>query len=312
MKVDYRKQLKKLRTSLLEVDKLIYDQEQLCIKEPGNFAHKISLHSLESHQKDVEDSIQAIEKENGLISVDLKLDSPDIDSGTIPLDILGNSLLGFQKLINSIGQSIYSAPTERGPFGAEVLRATQLQFNGYYAGSFGMHIGGAVEEDLLGEDLLKESLNKFKEVLEIDEEDIFIERLEDLGYRTINLYKDWLSKLETSNVSLQFKFKDKNGSNKPINKTPEDMKIIKESLDSIGEQKLEEVSFIGELVGGNIRSGKFEFVTQDESISGKATKAVKEKFKAHPLGGKFKASFEKVSFTNISKIVWTLVDIEDI
>ncbi len=301
--------LRKYREDLSKVRKLVLNQRKLVDKDPDSFAYQISLQSLECREKEVEMDIKNIEDELGLISLDLKLDSPSIALGAIPLDILGNAMIGLQRLINSIAQAVSLGPTERGPFSNEVIKSSQLQLSAIYPGSFGMYLDGVGEEDLLGENLLKTSLDKLKEVLEIENEIEFVNQLDELGFRTINAYKDWLSKLETSEVTMELKFNE-NISNNIIVKTPDDMVKIRKSLENIAEPKLEEIYLTGVFIGGNIRNGSFEFSSEEQFLSGKATIEVKEKFKDFYLGEKLKATFDKKTFEGISKTVWLMKDIE--
>lgn len=303
--------LKVYRDDLTKVRIQIVEQKKLIVKDPNSFAYQLSLQSLEHREEEVEQNIKAIEEQLGIISLDLKLDSPDMASGSIPLEMFGNAMIGLQRLINSIGQAMSSGPIDRGPFSFDVLKSTQLQLSGIYPGSFGMYLNGRGEENLLGDNLLKSSLDKLKEVLEIENEIEFVNQLEELGLRTINAYKDWLGKLEASEVTLEIKF-NKSISNKPIIKTPGNMNRIRQSLENIAEVELEEVSLNGVFVGGNIRSGNFEFSSGDQIISGKATNEVKEKFKNFHLGEELKAILDKKTFEGISKTVWTMKDVEKI
>lgn len=309
MRNDKLNNLKELREDLSKVRKLILNQRKLVDKDPNSFAYQISLQSLECRKKEIEINITNIENELGLVSLDLKLDAPDIALGAIPIEILGNAMIGLQRVINNIAQALKLGPTERGPFSNEVLKSSQLQLSSIYPGSFGMNLDGMGEEDLLGENLLKTSLDKLKEILEIEDEIEFVNQLDELGFRTINAYKDWLSKLETSEVTMEVRFNEAI-SESPIVKTPDDMVKIRKSLENIAEPKLEEVSLIGVFTGGNIRIGSFEFSSEEQIISGKVTIDVREKFKDFHLGERLEAVFDKKTFEGISKTVWLMKNIE--
>lgn len=309
MRNDKLNNLREFREDLSKVRKLILNQRKLIDKDPNSFAYQISLQSLECRKKEIEMDIKYIEDELGLVSLDLKLDSPDILLGAIPLDILGNAMIGLQRVVNNIAQAVSLGPTERGPFSNEVIKSSQLQLSAIYPGSFGMYLDGMSEEDLLGESLLKISLDKLREVLEIEDEMEFVNQLDELGFRTINAYKDWLGKLEMSEVTMEVKFNETIAES-PIIKTPDDMVAIRKSLENIAEPKLEEISLIGVFTGGNIRNGNFEFSSEGEIMSGKATIEVRGKFKDFYLGEKLKAVFDKKTFEGISKTVWLMKDIE--
>lgn len=297
------------RDDLSKLRKLITNQTQLVSQEPDSFAYRLSLQSLNHRKQEIEDTIKTLEDEIGIISLDLKLDSPNISSGSIPLEILGNSMIGLQKLVNNIAQSLSQGPIERGPFGSDIIQLSQLQLTRIYPGSFGMILNGIGNENLLGDNLLKDSLSKFKEVLEAGNELEFVNLLDELGFRTINAYKDWLSKLESSNVTMEIKF-NQDISNKSIIKTPANMNEIRANLENIADPKLEEVELIGVFVGGNIRNGYFEFKGENQIISGKATADVREKFREFYLGEELKATLDKKTFEGISRIVWTMKDIQ--
>lgn len=308
-------ELKYLRSKAFELDKLIEEQS----KQIVDFADELTLYSLRNQKKYLNDKIDKISRDNNVVSLDLRLQSANILEEIVPISTLSDILAGIQDLIYSIGQAISSGVVnQRGPLPSDISRSCQMNLTSTYAGSFGMIIEGIAEKDILGYSPLEESTNRLKKVLQVeDNTEELIDVFSDLGSKTVNKYKNWLSKIEGSNTTINLKFKDDNGQTKVLTRTPEQIKTIRSSLDNIKEVHVNEVEITGTLMGASLITDKFEFVADGDDtlkISGKVVTEARGMMKEY-FGKTCTARLQKEVFynssTDRSRTTWTLLKLLD-
>lgn len=311
--------LRRQRNSLNELQDLIDNQKKFCETEPNSFAYELALQSLQAQKDTVVNRISKLESDYNIVKVDLKINSPQIAEEIVPVNTLANVLLGFQNLINSVAQAIHGGlSVEKGPIANEIVKSCQLNLTNTYAGSFGMQLEGLSQSDMLGKGLLSESLSRLGTIFETgDETEKLLEQFGDLGGRTVHRYKDWLNKLEISNVSLDLKWLDETGLQKAWQQTPTSINKIRKSLDDIKEISVKQVTIEGALMGASLIRDRFEFIcdNSEEKINGKVIGEIRpliQKF----FGKKCIAILQKEvlynNATDTSKATWTLLKLADL
>jgi hypothetical protein len=310
-------ELKKHKEDLKQVESMIEVQNEMLDTEPDSFAYKLSMKSLQSHRESILNSIKELEEVYNVVWLDVKLDSPDISAGTVPIDVIVNALSGLQDMVYSIAQAIHRGVSERGRIPADILSECRLHLTNVYAGSFGMNIEGSSSTNILGENLLKEAVARLGNVLEAGSEtETLMEQITDLGSRTVQKYKVWLGRLEKSSINLSVKWKDKDKQSRTWNKSCQDIGQIRKSLENIRKEAPVTIDMRGTLMGASLLTDNIDFIDSqtNERISGKALVDIRPMLTEY-FGKECIATFKKETYhnnyTGRTKYVWTLMKLAE-
>ena len=198
--------------------------------------------------------------------VNVKMESKSSDpTGRISATIAGQFMGNLQRFVDAVGQANTGRPTSRGVIPDSILNETRLDPISTYAGSFGIRFETNKQDDLFGESLVKESLERLFDLLDVGyQASELTDHLTELKARVAKNYKDLLSTIETSlsTVSLSW-IQPGTLDLRHISMNDETARNIIAQIESFSDLTKDNLTLEGRFVGGNVRTLRFEIETSD-------------------------------------------------
>lgn len=242
----------------------------------------------------------------------LVLSGENIGKGEIPIRILADTLSNVQNLIDCIASSVRNQTNKR--ITNETKGSTQFVLKEVFEGSFGMIIEAPFDPDMINnENVTTCTCKKMFDLLSCaDNEESLKLIANDLGYKTMNSYKQLLKKIQNSNSNINFEW-DSNSGEKNIWKS--DSYHLKETINKINTIQIEQeelIRKIGKLTKIDIIKEEFTVICKDEVLSGKCNFEIL--MKMHSFLDKVKEFyFTKKIFKHVNtgkvKIEWILTGV---
>lgn len=308
-------EMRRLRSRINELEKVIINQEGLCKANPDSFAYKLALNSLKANEKELNSKMARLRMQRTMEIINIRLIGSSIGKGKAPLSIIGTMLSEIQYVISSIAQSLNTGSTRRGTISDYVIDASKLSLAGLYDGSCGLLIEGNIQSVLTGEGLLTKSIDYMFELFNVDiNEEELLNLAGKLGGRTIGHYKKLIDHFQASEIELNTEWIDSSGNLKSFYGNKEIFTNITLSLSQLSESEPTFIELKGALLGASLIRNTFEFV---EIVNGKQIKGNVADEVAKDLSKYFGevclAKFKKENiFNNITgneKTIWTLIEI---
>ena len=205
--------------------------------------------------------------------LNVKMESKKSDpTGRVSAKIVGQIIGNLQRLVDAVGQAKSGEPTSRGGISDSVLSGTRLDPISTYTGSFGIHLETNKQDDLIGDSLAKTSLEGLFDLFDVGHQAFGLTlQLTELKARVAKNYKDFLSTIETSLGTASLSW------SQPGKMDPRQVRIDQESarniiaqIDYFADSTQDNLTFEATLIGGNVRTLRFEIVTleTDERFDG--------------------------------------------
>lgn len=199
----------------------------------------------------------------------LILSGENIGKGEVPIRILADTLSNIQNLIDCIASSVRNQTNKR--ITNEIKESTQFVLKEVFEGSFGMIIEAPFDPDMINnENVTTCTCKKMFNLLSCSDDEESLKLIaNDLGYKTMNSYKQLLKKIQDSNSNINFEW-DSNSGEKNIWKS--DSYHLKETINKINAIQIEQeelIQKIGKLTKIDIVKEEFTVICKDEILSGK-------------------------------------------
>ena len=196
------------------------------------------------------------------VKMESKLSDP---TGRVNAKIVGQFIGNLQRLFDAIGQAKSGQPTSRGVIPDSVLNDTRLDPIGTYTGSFGILLETNKQDDLIGDSLAKTSLQGLFDLFEVGHHASGLTlQLTELKARVAKNYKDFLSTIETSLSTASLVW------SQPGKMAPRQVHFNQESarntiaqIDSVADLTQNNLTLEATLIGGNVRTLRFEIATSE-------------------------------------------------
>jgi hypothetical protein len=278
-----------------------------------NFISDLEISSLQQRVADLERQ-KIDEEQQGHEELEVVLYPQDLPSGQVLVRTLTIVLGGVQSLTDSVANTLFNQPSNRGPIPQEILERNSWILKAVKAGSFVAvlnlgHDGQMSFDETPQHQILSELFNLFNAS---DQEENLLDALSSLGPRTLRNYTEWTKNIRDLDTRVELSWNLLPGGNGKVTFDPERAERIYTVLSEKFSSTEEEVSFFGRLTGVNVRTSSFELFSNDGSkIAGRITKEKVSKA-ATLLDKRCIAQLLKVitvSSAGVEKISWTLKDI---
>lgn len=242
----------------------------------------------------------------------------DLPSGQVTIRTLTTVLGGLQTITDSVANTLLNHASSRGPIPQDILERNSWILKSSKAGSFiavldldhDQHL--LFDEDSQQKTITKELFNLFNAS---DEEESLLDAISSLGERTLRHYADWTKNIKELGVPISLNWRSYNEKTNEVRFDPSKAESIYTILNEKLSTKEEELSFKGRLTGLNVRTGSFEFVTQDSrKITGRVPKEVVTSAITY-LDHRCSADLLKITTTSSAgkeKISWKLNDLYEL
>lgn len=246
-----------------------------------DFISNLEISSLNMRIFDLERDLEKEHEEQQNEQLEVKLYPKNLASGEIPVRTLVDVLGGLQDLTDSVANTLFNQPSNRGPIPQEILEGNSWILTNVKAGSFIAELSLDHDQQLSLEYvpqkmIINEIFNLFNAS---DEEESLLEVISGLGGRTLKYYMEWSKKLRELDTPIDINWVSSNKiTNNTIKFDPEKAeriyKVLNEKLASFEE----EITLTGRLTGVNVRTLSFEFeyipdgTARKETITGRILK----------------------------------------
>ncbi|MGZ8340933.1 MAG: DUF6575 domain-containing protein [Telluria sp.] len=187
---------------------------------------------------------------------------------------LGGILTTTQELLDSLGQAVDGSPTLRGPLPIELLQKTRVQVAHVFRSSFGVQFRADQHNDLLDDSKVSDALGEFCNLLQaVDSEDLLSNKLHVLKGRVASKYRRLLKELSDINSGIVLEWgsvhANRGGS---FRLSREEVANAYKIVDRIEILQAEEITVVGQLIGYNSRTRRYEIraIDGDLHYAGKA------------------------------------------
>lgn len=292
-------------------------KKQMEVFELPDFLQDLQMSSLDQRLEDLK---REIPEEGGKKEeIVLTMHPKELPSGEVSVRELTLVLGGLQNLTDSIANTLYNQPSQKGKIPSEILENNTFILKATQAGSFKavLELKHSSQDNLDGPVQTQTIEELFSLFESSNVPDKLTENISFLGPRTLKNYSDWTKSLKELNTSVDL---DWFSSKKPHYQTSisqEKAETIYKFLSAFSETKEEEVTLGGILTGANVRIKSFELLTENgEKISGRIIKDAVAPVACFDLNTKCEVNLLKVTTINSSanktKVSWTLKDIKPI
>lgn len=186
-----------------QLRKLIDDNTQLVEEDPDELALQLNLMSLQSRETFLLEELQESNRRISIDTFDLDIGGESAKYHRIYSNVLGDLLVGFQGLLNSIYHSMIKGPSEsRGPIPESIVSSSRVVVRATCGGSFRVILSS--DHPTLIESPAKTSLRRLNTLLECeDNREMIKQEIKELGPRTINRYKKFLEIIYKSKSEIK-------------------------------------------------------------------------------------------------------------
>jgi hypothetical protein len=253
---------------IAQLDELIQQSQGLTdANSLPSFASGIMVRSLGERRADLLKRLHEI-GDSGMSGheIDLIFNGQPIHGNRVDAEFMGKILLRIQTLVRSILAGDSKDAHQSGPFSARIKKASDLQFAGSFAGSFGMRLEVSQEQLELDRSIsLAPTLQMFIELMEAgDNEEAVLTRVAELNTRAAKDYQDLVQELGSKGADMRVVWPNLSGKREASLGARQANRV----LDTLREVK-EEISarwYVGTLDNANRRYGRFGFAADDGQI----------------------------------------------
>ena len=204
-------------------------------------------------------------RENAHI-VDIRIENPTADdTRRVSARTMGQFIGNLQRLVDALGHAVADSPTSRGNIPEATLKKTRLDPVGTYAGSLGILLETNDQDDLFGESLARQSLKGLFELFDAeDKQDDLTRLLSSVKSRVSKNYKNVLLTIGDSLDSASVGWRQPGGRDLRRVRIDRQMaRSIVAQIEEFSEYIAEQLAITGTLLGGNLRTLRFEIETDD-------------------------------------------------
>ena len=290
--------------------------KQLSALNIPDYVQSLQISSLERRLEDLKREQKEMEKVLNKEEMILTMHPPDLPSGQIPVRTFTFVLGGLQNLSDSIANTLFNQPSEKGKIPQDILEQNEFILRETKAGSFKAVLEVKhPEQYTLDEPIQSQIIGELFKLLESsDVPDQLAELISQLGPRTLRNYIEWTKSIKELNTSIELEWTSSYRPPSRISLNVEKAERIFKTLSDFSDTTETEVKITGKLTGANVRIKNFEIVTDEgEKITGRISKDALEKIENSGLNKKCEADLLKVTVigpANREKVSWTLRDIK--
>lgn len=172
---------------------------------------------------------------------------------------LSESCVAFQNVITAICDSLVHGPKTRGSFSEEISQATALQFSYTFPGSVGFVLSIENERNLFS-GKLDDTIDAFRQIIEIDHPDAAKDASRTLGLAAISSFGKWVDVNVKWNNNINYIWKRSDGVDYGQFISVDKFAEIREILHGTEDIESSILQINGVLVGLDLKDAKFHLV----------------------------------------------------
>lgn len=284
----------------------------------AQYVKDLQMASFDKRLEELMEQKQNIERVSNREEIVVTLHPPDLPSGQISVRSLSSILGGLQNLSDSIANTLYNQPSEKGKIPQEILEQNDFILRKTEAGSFKaiLELKHPMQPSF-EEPIQTQTLSELFVLLESSTTpDSLAETISQLGPRALRHYTDWTKTIKDLNTSVDIEWLSSYRPSSIISFNVQKAEHVYAVLSDFSEASEQELMIKGKLTGANVRIKNFEIVTDaGEKITGRISKNALEKVSNFGLNSNCAANLLKVTVitpSNHEKVSWTLKDINKI
>lgn len=229
------------------------------------------LTQLNERKEELEKQKMKMDELYGKEQIKLTISGEDIGKGEVPIRILADTLSNIQNMIDCIANSMQNELDKNKRINKEIKNSTQFILKEVFEGSFGMVIEAPFTPDLLDNNNI--TTNTCKKMFDLlaceNNEDKLKTIANDLGYKTMNAYREFLKKMSNSNANIKFEWNSNSGERNIWKSNLDNVKQTINKINTIQIEEKELIQKIGKLTKIDIIKEQFTITCEDQVISGK-------------------------------------------
>lgn len=306
--------IKKIQDSLQELTTFVSEYATLLKAEPSNFAHKLTLQSLESQIAELQHQLYQENLKREKEIVQLRLKGRVAKFGTFPLSLVGGLTNSFSNAVFNTSK-YFQFGNKGGVKIDNIINETiDLRLEGLGHGSTIFYLSAKTSPDLFGNSVIQNSLDNVFDLLNSQSPEQIIENISIVGSRSIKYYSDFFEELNKDDLELDLTWHTPNETVKNWDGTKEKILSLYKTLNNIKLSEPEEINFEGEIITLSLK-GRFEIFSMDkERFYGTFPNELVEQIKQLHVGDFCKGTILKTIIFNAAtgkeKYEYILRDIE--
>lgn len=308
----------RINEKLKATESIISDVEtELNSYELPDYLKQLQLESFEKRLSEINSEKEEVDYLIGKEEMTLTMRPQDLPSGEVGLRDFTLIAGGFQELADSVANTIFNQPSEKGKIPNEVLDKNEMILKETKAGSFIAVLNiRHPEQTSLDE---PDSTQTIKELFSLfdssDDENLLAEKVSLLGPRALKNYVNWTKIISEVNTPVDIVWRSAYSEKSSMSFNRENAGKIYNTLNNFSDAKEEDISLEGKLTGTNIRTETFELISnEEERISGRISKDSLQNLTTPNYNKTYFFELIKVIITGPGfkeKVSWTLKDISE-
>lgn len=204
--------------------------------------------------------------------IKLIISGDEIGRGEVPVRILADTLSNMMNLVDNIANSIKNKKDKNKRICNDIKESTQFVLKEVFEGSFGMTIEAPFTPDMIDNDnITTNTCKKLFDLLSYGDDEMKLKyAANELGYKTMNAYKEFLSKIKSSKSDIKFEWNTNFGERNIWNSKQSNLRQTISKINSIEIEEEELITKRGKLTKIDISKDEYSIFCEQELLSGKS------------------------------------------
>lgn len=289
-------------------------ESELDAYDVPDYVKELQLSSLQKRLEEIKKEEEKIKRLSDKEELVLTMKPKNLPAGQISVRDFILVIGGLQELSDSIANTIYNQPSEKGKIPANILDKTEMVLKETRAGSFQAILNiNHPKQTSLEEPEIVHTMNELFSLFDSSsDEELLAEKISVLGPRALKNYIHWTKAIREMDTPIDLEWRSSYKERASISWDRKNANKIYKLLNNFSDAKEEEVTLQGRLTGANIRTETFEFISEDgERISGRISKEAIPSFISPKFGSNYTIDLIKVMIGHgfKEKVSWTLKNI---
>ena len=307
---------RKLRDSASE----IADMERLLSRDPSSFVLQLGLESIVSHFRELQDEFHELADRKSVDVCTYRLFQDSTES--LPLRGYAGALREFQNSFSSLYSAITKGPKKRTRISPDVESATRLNFGYAFSGSVGVVLTIERERLLANIGALADTIETFFSLTTAPTRADIRAIGRRLGPGPLRSIFNWADAHVVDSIGADIVWRHGDEENRLLLQRDE-LRYLRDEIDATSEDREEQVTMTGLLVGASIVTKRFDFVPDNmeiieshgEIIKGRFVDAISSNHEVRIPNVRYNARMKKVTTVKYSseeeKADWTLLQLDE-
>lgn len=261
---DIRMQMQETTATIAQLEGLIATNES-----PSLLAN---LESLQKRQSHLENEFAYAAAKAEVDVCDYRLFAGDHDR--FSANAIADAIKGFQRLFSVVYDALKNGPKSHARISNETAHDTTLALGYTYAGSLGIAFTLPNERMLLGESMLDEAMSTVFEMIQAKERGDVSEFAEKLGAAPVRVLHGWAADHYSAGFGADIEWKREKDVRANVLVQCHEIESLKSAIEEVSETTTTRMTINGELVGADVHSRRFHFISAHGNLRGTFTDAI--------------------------------------